>query len=94
METLVPLAIHALAGVLGAVIAGLVLKRISLGVTGDILAGIVGGTLGGQLLERVGNLVGGYPGSVVTGVAGGTALMVAVGILRKMVGPPDMPEQS
>lgn len=93
METLIPLAIHVIAGALGAIVAGLVLKRISLGITGNILAGIVGGTLGGQILDRVGNLIGGYPGAVITGLVGGTALMVAVGILRKLVRTPDLPEQ-
>lgn len=86
METLLPLAIHFIAGAIGGNVAGMVLKKFSLGPMGNSLAGIVGGALGGQLLERVGNVVGGFPGDIITGGIGGAILMVAVGIARKMAG--------
>ncbi len=91
METLIPLAIHLIAGVIGGNIAGLVLKRFSLGPVGNSLAGIVGGVLGGQLLNRVGDLLGGFAGDVVVGGIGGAVLMIAVGIIRKLVGNQDSP---
>jgi hypothetical protein len=94
METLLPLIIQVVAGLIGGNAAGAALKDKSLGTTGNSIAGGVGGVILGQILQAV---MGGSPdvaaatagmdvGKIVTdligGGAGGAILTAIVGMLK------------
>lgn len=95
METLLPLIIQVVAGLIGGNAAGAALKEKSLGTTGNSIAGGVGGLILGQILQAV--MGGGTPdvaaatagmdvGKIVTdlvgGGAGGAILTAIVGMLK------------
>jgi len=95
METLLPLIIQVVAGLIGGNAAGAALKEKSLGTTGNSIAGGVGGLILGQILQAV--MGGGAPdvaaatagmdvGKIVTdlvgGGAGGAILTAIVGMLK------------
>jgi uncharacterized membrane protein YeaQ/YmgE (transglycosylase-associated protein family) len=92
---IVSLIIQLISGAVGGNIAGGLLKKLSLGTTGNSIVGIVGGGLGGQLLNMLG--VGGGAagggldvGSIIASIAGGgvggAVLMVIIGLIRGMMG--------
>ena len=90
------LILQLLSGAGGGNIVGNVLKNLNLGPVGNSLAGLLGGWLGGTFL---GPLIGpgaaaaasgGYDlsallGQVITGGAGGGALMALVGLIRSFM---------
>jgi uncharacterized membrane protein YeaQ/YmgE (transglycosylase-associated protein family) len=92
---IVSLIIQLISGAVGGNVAGALLKKLSLGTTGNSIVGILGGGLGGQLLNMLG--VGGGAaaggldiGSIVSNVAGGgvggAVLMAIIGIIRGLMG--------
>lgn len=92
---IVTLIIQLISGAVGGNVAGALLKKLSLGTTGNSIVGILGGGLGGQLLNMLG--VGGGAaaggldiGSIVSNVAGGgvggAVLMAIIGIIRGLMG--------
>lgn len=89
------LIIQLISGAAGGNIAGALLKKLSLGTTGNSIVGILGGGLGGQLLNMLGVGVGGAAGgldvgSIISNIAGGgvggAVLMVIIGIIRGLMG--------
>jgi len=87
MEALLPIIINLVTGAVGGNVAGGLLKNLSLGTVGNSIAGIVGGGLGGQILGMLGaGGLDGVVGSLVSGGAGGGALMVIIGLVKKMLG--------
>ncbi len=92
------LLIQLVSGAVGGNIAGVLLKKFSLGTVGNSIVGILGGGLGGQLLGLLG--LGGAGagagtldlGSLVSSVAGGAVgggvLMAIVGFIKKLVAKP------
>ena len=86
MEALLPIIINLVSGAVGGNVAGGLLKNLSLGTVGNSLAGIVGGGIGGQLLSMLGaGGLEGVVGALAGGGAGGGALMVVVGLIKKML---------
>ncbi|WEK48773.1 MAG: hypothetical protein P0Y66_13285 [Candidatus Kaistia colombiensis] len=98
METLLPLIIQVVAGLIGGNAAGSALKDKSLGATGNSIAGGIGGIVLGQILQAV--MGGAAPGAgaamagmdigkivtdIVGGGAGGAILTAIVGILKNQV---------
>lgn len=86
--------ISLVSGALGGNVAGALLKQFSLGTLGNSVAGVLGGGLGGKILggllgfgaAKAGGLdFGSIIGSVLTGGAGGGALMTIIGIIRSMI---------
>ncbi|SRR5690349_21045697 len=67
METLLPLIIQVVAGLIGGNAAGAALKEKSLGTTGNSIAGGIGGLILGQILQAV---MGGGAGDAATAAAG------------------------
>ncbi len=86
METLLPLIIQLISGAVGGNIAGALLKTFSLGAVGNSLAGIVGGALGGQLIAILGSgILDGIASDIVSGGIGGGALMIIIGLIKKIM---------
>ncbi|MGI9318870.1 MAG: hypothetical protein ACR2QW_16190 [bacterium] len=86
LGALILLTTNLLSGVIGGNIAGLLFRKLSLGVMGNTLAGIVGGGLGGQLLGAITNgTLSGVTGQLLSGGLGGGVLMIAIGLIRKYV---------
>jgi len=98
METLLPLIIQVVAGLIGGNAAGAALKDKSLGTTGNTIAGGVGGVILGQILQAVmggaapdagaamaGMDIGKIVTDVVGGGAGGAILTAIVGMLKNQV---------
>ena len=75
-----------LSGVAGGNIAGLLFKKVSLGIMGNTLAGLVGGGLGAQVLQAYPlAALPGVIGYVLFGGIGGAALMIVLGQIRRSV---------
>jgi len=95
---IVSLIIQLASGAVGGNVAGAILKKYSLGTTGNSIVGILGGGLGGQILAMLG--LGGLAGaggggaldigSIVSSVAGGGVgggvLMAIIGLIRQAMG--------
>lgn len=92
----VTLACQLLGGVLGALLAGALLGKLSLGALGNTIVGCVGGPLGGLILTRYlalapAGLADGsiaepaaLLGQVASGAAGGLVLVVLVALLKSL----------
>ena len=78
------LLIQAVSGAVGGNVAGGLLKNLNLGVLGN---SIVGGGLGGQILGALGagGDMGSIVGSLASGGVGGGALMVIIGMVKKIL---------
>jgi hypothetical protein len=98
METLLPLIIQVVAGLIGGNAAGAALKERSLGTTGNSIAGGVGGIILGQILQAVmggaapdagaamaGMDIGKIVTDIVGGGAGGAILTAIIGMLKNQV---------
>lgn len=98
METLLPLIIQVVAGLIGGNAAGAALKEKSLGTTGNTIAGGVGGVILGQILQAVmggaapdagaamaGMDIGKIVTDIVGGGAGGAILTAIIGMLKNQV---------
>ncbi|MCX5519084.1 hypothetical protein OSH10_11615 [Kaistia defluvii] len=98
METLLPLIIQVVAGLIGGNAAGAALKEKSLGTTGNSIAGGVGGIILGQILQALmggaapdagaamaGMDIGKIVTDIVGGGAGGAILTAIVGMLKNQV---------
>ncbi len=87
METLLPIIINLVSGVVGGNVAGALLKNLSLGTAGNSIAGILGGGIGGQLLSALGaGGLDGIVGQLASGGVGGAVLMMVIGLLKQMFG--------
>ncbi|WP_029073437.1 hypothetical protein [Kaistia adipata] len=95
METLLPLIIQVVAGLIGGNAAGAALKEKSLGTTGNSIAGGIGGLILGQILQAVmgggagdaaaaaaGMDIGKIVTDLIGGGAGGAILTAIVGMLK------------
>ena len=98
METLLPLILQVVAGLIGGNAAGAALKERSLGTTGNSIAGGVGGIILGQILQAVmggaapdagaamaGMDIGKIVTDIVGGGAGGAILTAIIGMLKNQV---------
>jgi uncharacterized membrane protein YeaQ/YmgE (transglycosylase-associated protein family) len=80
METLI---IQLITGAVGGNLAGVVLKKFSLGTLWNSVVGILGGGIGSQIL---GGLIGsGLVGDIASGGIGGAVLMIIVGVVKKLI---------
>lgn len=98
METLLPLILQVVAGLIGGNAAGAALKERSLGTTGNSIAGGIGGIILGQILQAVmggaapdagaamaGMDIGKIVTDIVGGGAGGAILTAIIGMLKNQV---------
>lgn len=74
--------------VIGAVagwLAGMIIKKGSLGPVGNIIVGIIGGVVGGRLFQQRGISVGGeaWVNALVTSTAGAVILLFVIGLVKK-----------
>jgi len=90
---IVALIVQLISGAVGGNIAGSMLKKFSLGTTGNSIVGILGGGLGGQILGMLGMGglaagggaldIGSIVSSIASGGVGGGVLMTIVGLIRQ-----------
>lgn len=74
------LAIGAIAGW----ITGMILKGRSYGLVGNIVIGVIGAIIGGYLFEWLDVTTQGIGGSIVTATVGAVALVLLLGMIRKV----------
>ena len=79
------LIISLLTGALGGNLAGVLLKKFSMGTLWNSVVGILGGGLGGQLLGMLGINFGDIVGSIASGGVGGGVLMVVIGLIKNAI---------
>jgi hypothetical protein len=93
---LTTLVVHLAGGVIGAIIAGAIFSRISLGGLGNAVAGLIGGGVGGALLTTLfafpeaSFAAGMEPMAIVrqaaAGAGSGFVVMMVLGIFRSIFG--------
>ena len=90
MESLLPLILNMFGGAVGGNTVGALMKKLSLGTTGNSLVGIVGGSLAPFVLTSLGfgkaDDVGDLSliiGRVITGGIGGGVLTMLIGVIKK-----------
>lgn len=86
MESLLPIILQLVAGVVGGNVAGAA-KNINLGTTGNTVAGGIGGVILGQLLPLLSNggldsVLNGVVGQLAGGGVGGLILTAIVGLIK------------
>ncbi len=93
MESLLPLIIQLVSGVVGGNAAGALMKKFSMGTIGNSIVGILGGGIGGSLLGMLGVStgtggmdIGSILGSIGSGAVGGGVLMAVIGMIKNMFG--------
>ena len=93
MESLLPLILNMFGGAVGGNTVGALMKKLSLGTTGNSLAGIAGGVLAPLVLASLGfgkaDDVGDLSiiiGKVITGGIGGVVLTMLIGFIKKAMG--------
>ena len=76
-----------ISGGVGGNLAGMLMKKLSLGTLWNTVVGIVGGGAGGQILEMLGMLGGdgGLIGNIAGSAVGGGALMAIVSFVKNMM---------
>ncbi|MEQ1649760.1 MAG: GlsB/YeaQ/YmgE family stress response membrane protein [Hyphomicrobiaceae bacterium] len=80
-----PLLILLLIGAVAGYLAGIVVKGYGYGLVGNIVVGVVGAVIGGWLLPRLGLYTGGdIIGQIVAATLGAIALLVALGLVRRV----------
>lgn len=80
-----PLLILLLIGAVAGFLAGLVVKGYGYGVVGNIVIGVVGAVIGGWLLPRLGLYTGGdIIGQIIAATLGAIALLVVIGLVRRV----------
>jgi len=90
---LMNLIMQLVSGAIGGVGAGKVMPKFSLGTMGNVIAGIAGGGIGGQIISAItgasaggaGMDVGSIVGNLASGGVGGGVVMVAIGMIKKML---------
>jgi hypothetical protein len=83
MSLLMPL----VGGAAGGNIAGLLLKKVSMGTAGNSVVGLLGGLAGPYLplIGSLGALGGPMVGQLASGGAGGGVLVVIIGLIRSLM---------
>ncbi|CAM1349770.1 hypothetical protein [Tenacibaculum insulae] len=76
------LIISLLSGAIGGNLAGILLKKFSLGTLWNSVVGILGGGIGAQLLGMLGVNVGGIIGNIAGSGVGGVVLLVLIGVIK------------
>ncbi|WBX71064.1 hypothetical protein [Tenacibaculum retecalamus] len=76
------LIISLLSGAIGGNLAGILLKKFSLGTLWNSVVGILGGGLGAQLLGMLGIDISGIIGNIAASGVGGVVLLVIVGLIK------------
>ena len=90
METLLPIIVQAVTGIIGGQGVGAVLKQAAMSQLPKILSGAIGGVAGGQILgglmgdPATAGALGGMLGDAIGGVAGGGILTAIVGAVMGM----------
>ena len=76
-----------ISGGVGGNLAGMLLKKMSLGTLWNTVVGIIGGGAGGQILEMLGMLGGesGLIGNIAGSLVGGGGLMAIVSFVKNMI---------
>jgi uncharacterized membrane protein YeaQ/YmgE (transglycosylase-associated protein family) len=81
------LLIQLVSGAIGGNLAGMGLKKYSLGMLGNSIAGILGGGIGAQILgPMIASAAEGILGDIASGTIGGAVLMIIVGVIKQMMG--------
>ncbi|ASM74407.1 MULTISPECIES: hypothetical protein [Roseobacteraceae] len=94
METILPIIIQTVTGIVGGQAAGAALKNVAMGQLPKLLSGAIGGVAGGSLVGGLlggsvgadpadGIAMGGLLGDIIGGGAGGAILTGIVGIVMK-----------
>ena len=88
---IIELVLSLVTGAVGGNLAGMVLKKFSLGGLWNSIVGIIGGGVGAQVLAALGLVSGGGDiGSIINAVAsggvGGGVLLSIIGLVRQMMG--------
>ncbi|MFT3673456.1 hypothetical protein [Aestuariivirga sp.] len=90
METLVPLILQIIAGGVGGMAGGSLIKKTDLGAIGNIIAGAVGGIGGSQLLPVILGMAT-NPDGMLSNLAasgiGGLVLQLVVGLIKAYSSP-------
>lgn len=92
MEDALPLIIQLLSGAVGGNLAGMAMKKMSLGTLGNSIVGILGGGGGGQLLNVLGVAttggmdLSGIISNVLGGGVGGGILLLIIGLIKNALG--------
>jgi uncharacterized membrane protein YeaQ/YmgE (transglycosylase-associated protein family) len=93
MEDALPLIIQLLSGAVGGNLAGMAMKKVSLGTLGNSIVGILGGGGGGQLLNVLGVAtsggamdLSGIISNVLGGGVGGGILLLIIGLIKNALG--------
>ena len=82
MEVLIPLLLQIIGAAIGGNIAGLTIKKYSLGIIGNSLLGIHGGGVGGYILSVFSINIGGtIYGSMLVGIIGGFIVAIALMVI-------------
>lgn len=84
MQILIQLAL----GALGGNLAGMIFKKLNLGLLWNSVAGIIGGGIGGQILGATGLTasLGESINSVLGGGVGGAVVLVIVAVIKNLMG--------
>lgn len=78
--------ISLLCGAGGGNLAGMLLKKLSLGTLGNSIVGILGGAAGQGILANLGALTGnGVGDAILGGTVGGGGLMAIVALVKKLI---------
>jgi hypothetical protein len=89
MESLLPIIIQAVAGLVGGNIGGAAMKNSSLGGLGNSIAGALGGVGGGSLLGPLLGMAstGGFDiGNIAASGVGGIVLQIVAGLIKSKMG--------
>ena len=90
---MISIVVSLVTGAIGGLLAGYLVKKISLGEISNALCGIVGGGIGGSVLTAFGFSAGpsgtltlpAVIGSVASGLVGGGLVLLAVGLIMQLI---------
>lgn len=74
-----------IAGALGGVMTGTILRSLTLRLVGNTVFGLIGGGVAGWLAPLGGGAADSVPAMVVTGAAGGALLCALLGVVRNAI---------
>ena len=76
------LIISLLSGAIGGNLAGILLKKFSLGTLWNSVVGVLGGGIGAQLLGMLGIDISGIVGNIAGSGVGGAVLLIIIGVVK------------